>query len=80
VIKETLPILLISCMVMSAIFMVALPKHDHRHFKATGVLAFCGAILVASWLLRNPSELASIETEIVVALISFLVGFLGKMK
>jgi hypothetical protein len=55
--NSLIPILCIGCMLIGVLFAYLFPKGDKRRDKANIVFVFAAAILVANWLIQEPTLL-----------------------
>ncbi|MCD4687173.1 MAG: hypothetical protein K8S97_14695 [Anaerolineae bacterium] len=73
-------ILSMGAMLIGAVLSLAYPKSDPRYARALGVFALGAAAVLANWLLNNPTQLARVEEEIALALVSFLIIFIRRLR
>jgi hypothetical protein len=70
-----LPILGIGMMLIGILFGILYPRRDPRHNRANGVFVMGAVVLLAGWLIKNPSALRETENQLAVALLGVIFAF-----
>lgn len=78
--SSLVPIIAIGMLLIGALFALISPKGSSRFNRGQTVFVIGAVILVSNWLIRNPSALAEIETQLAMALIGLVFVFIRALK